>query len=118
MAISSSYGQHHASEQPSSFEKQDSIKEPFAEAQRDDVNAELEDIFAGEASSGSEMVREESLSHDMRPPPEIAAEQDRQTFNERLDAERNAVNADLEASFAMEDNNRQYDRGRDDDLSL
>ena len=54
----------------------------------------------------------------MRPPPEIAAEQDRQTFNERLDAERNTVNADLEASFAMEENSRQYDRGRDDDLSL
>lgn len=117
MATSNGRDVKFAGQEPNALEQQDGIKQPFAEAHRDYVNLRLEESYAAQGGRQSDMVREDSLSHDMRPAPEIAADQDRETFDGRWENER--VNARLEAAYdAQADRDKgELDRSRDD-LSL
>lgn len=106
---------HLQSDEPIAYEQQDGIKQPFAEAHRDYVNLELMEAYEEQTGQGSGMVREDSLSHDMRPDPEIAAEQDRQTFDEKWEAEQESARSELIEAYAEQVAEADRDRGREND---
>ena len=105
---------HLQSDEPIAYEQQDGIKQPFAEAHRDYVNLELVEAYEEQTGRSSGMVSDDAMTHDMRPDPEIAAEQDRQTFDERWEAERDAAQSELLEAYAEQVTSEQ-DQGREND---
>ncbi len=57
-----------------------------------------EDNREEEQQSGSSMITEDASTHEMRPPPEMANEQDRLSFNNKWQAEKE--NADTRNEYA------------------
>lgn len=116
MAKSASFGLQIGDQEPSAFEKEDSIQKPFQDAHRDYVPLELED-------EGSDMVKGDGQNHDMPPELSTADDQNRETFDEKWQAEHDAADArflekHLEKQDAENDNSRDQERGRDMDWSL
>ena len=108
MAKSASFGLQIGDQQPSTFEKQASMQQPFQDAHRDYVPLELEE-------EGSAMVKGDGQNHEMRPDPSIAEDQDRLTFNEKWQAEQDAADARmlekyLERLNPENENTREQDR--------
>ncbi|MEM6846875.1 MAG: hypothetical protein AAF580_02240 [Pseudomonadota bacterium] len=56
---------------------------------------------AGDGERESEMVKEDAMNHDMRPPPEIAAEVDRDTFDAKWQAEHKNARDDLITEYSQ-----------------
>lgn len=102
------------SDEPIAYEQQDGIKAPFAEAHRDYVNLELVEAYEEQTGRESGMVREDGMAHDLRPTPEIAAEQDRATFDERWNNEL----LDAYAEQVEADSQQERHQDRDQELSL
>ena len=119
MAKSASFGLQIGDQEPSAFEKEENIRDKFQDAHRDYVPLELED------EEGSQMVKDDGQFHDMRPDPSIAADQDRQTFDDKWQAEYDRADAQMLERYVKEqeaenDNSRDqdHDRNRDVDWSL
>lgn len=111
MAKSASFGLQIGDQEPSSFEKEESIQKHFQDAHRDYVPLELEE-------EGSDMVKGDGHNHDMRPDPSIAQDQDRETFNDKWQAEQDSADARmlekyLEQSDPESDNSREQERDLD-----
>lgn len=97
------------SDQPIAYEQQDGIKQPFAEAHRDYVSLELAEAYEEQTGRGSGMVREDAMTQDMRPTPELAAEADRESFddrwnNELLEASNDQVQAEQQRGDRQHEN--------------
>lgn len=120
MAKSYASDVHLAGDPPSSLDSREGISETFAELQKEDPIDDLMADYAEQTERGereSEMVKEEALNNDMRPPPEIAAEQDRETFNARWEAEqRNAID-DLMADYA-DQASHEHEKDQDWELGI
>lgn len=94
---------HFASDTPNSLDQQEGISDQFADAQQIDPRDDLLADYAeqtGQDERESEMVKEDAMSHDLNPPPEIAAEQDRETFDAKWEAEQENARDDLMADYA------------------
>lgn len=103
MAKSHASSVHLAGDTPNSLDSREGISERFSAAQHENPRDDLMADYADQTEQGdreAEMVKDDALKHDMRPPPEIATEQDRETFNARWDAERQNVRDDLLADYA------------------
>lgn len=112
---------HLQSDEPIAYEQQDGIKQPFAEAHRDYVNLELMEAYEEQTGRSSGMVSADAMTHDMRPDPEIAAEQDRQTFDEKWEAERDGAQSELFNAYAeqvADEQDQSHKNDRDQELSL
>lgn len=112
---------HLESDTPNSMDRQEGIGDGFTEASKPEPRADLLADYAEQVGDGereSEMVKDESMTHDMRPPPEIAAEQDRETFDAKWQAEQQSARDDLLADYAEQDYDRDPSREQDRDLSL
>lgn len=111
---------HLDTDTPNSLDRQEGIGDSFAEASKPTPRADLLADYAeqaGDEGRESEMVKEDDMSHDMRPPPELAAEQDRQTFNEKWEAERQSARDDLMADYTQQALS-DHERALDDDREL
>ena len=89
----------------------------FADAQHIDPRDDLLADYAeqtGQDERGSEMVKDEAMTQDMRPPPEIASEQDRETFDAKWHAEQQNTRGDLLADYTEQ----VVERGMDRSLEL
>lgn len=115
MATSNARDVQFPGEQPNSLDQQDPLSPKFDEV-RHNSNPDLAEIYNEQVSDGSTMVKDDELSHDLRPDPEIAADQDRASFDERWEKERLA--AKNEISDAYEDQlsteDQQSYQSRDD----
>lgn len=118
MPRSASFGQKTGEfDQPASFEKAEPLAPEFQEAHRDYVPLELED------GDGSQMVKDDGQFHELRPDPEIASEQDRETFDSKWQQEldsaaQRALDRYISDDSAEQDNDRDRSRDRDSELSL
>ena len=116
MAKSASFGLQIGDQEPSAFEKQEGIQKPFQEAHRDYVPLELEE-------EGSAMVKDDGQNHDMPPELSTAEDQNRETFDDKWQAEQDRADARmldkyLEQSDPENDNSRDQEHERDMDWSL
>lgn len=112
---------HLASDTPNSLDRQEGISDGFAEAGKPTTRPDLMADYAEQVGDGereSEMVKEDAMNHDMRPPPEIAAEVDREVFYAKWDAEQQNARDDLLADYADQASGEQIERDRDMDMSL
>lgn len=118
MAKSHASSVHLAGDTPNSLDNREGISERFSAAQHENPRDDLMADYADQTEQGdreAEMVKDDALKHDMRPPPEIAAEQDRETFNARWDAEQQSARDDLISDYA---NQVSHEREKDQDWEL
>jgi len=112
MAISSSFGERFDHQQPSAYELQEGISDKFADAHgqnpRDDLLADYAEQV-GDTGRESEMVKDDAMTHDMRPPPEIAADVDREGFDTKWQAEQQNARDDLLADYAEQQPSTERD---------
>jgi len=111
---------HLASDTPNSMDKSEGISDRFSAAQheipRDDLLADyVEQTEQGDREAV--MVKDDALNHDMRPPPEIAAEQDRETFDTRWEEERQSARDDLLADYA-DQVSHEHEKDQDWELGI
>lgn len=109
-----------ARDMPNSLDQQEGISATFDDAQQPTPRADLLADYAEQSGDGereAEMVKEDAMTHDMRPPPEIAAEQDRETFDARWEAEQQNARDDLLADYA-EQVSPDQEREKDQDWEL
>lgn len=94
------------SDRGSNLDQHEALSPKFENAQDD-----LEAAYAEQDSDGSSMVKEDDLSHDMHPDPEIRAAQDKASFGERWEQERQASQDDLAKAYeeqpGLEDQQRE-----------
>ena len=112
---------HLASDTPNSVDRQEGISDGFAEAGKPTTRPDLMADYAEQAGDGereSEMVKDEAATHELRPPPEIAAEVDRDTFDAKWEAEHQNARDDLLADYADQASGEQIERDRDMDMGL
>lgn len=98
---------------PNSLDRQEGIGDGFSEVSKPEPRADLMADYAEQVGDGdreSEMVKDEAMTHDMRPPPEIAVEVDRETFNAKWEAEQQNARDDLLADYAEQAIERDEDR--------
>lgn len=79
------------SDPPSALENHPGVQRYFAEAHRDYQSLELEAENDQAGGRGSEMVKEDRPEPELKPDPELAQGQDRETFNEKWSAEQDAA---------------------------
>ncbi|MFV1563946.1 MULTISPECIES: hypothetical protein [unclassified Phaeobacter] len=100
---------HLDTDRETSLDRQEALSPKFQEAQSD-----LEAAYAEQDSGGSSMVKEDDLSHDMHPDAEMRAEQDKASFDERWEQERQASQDDLAAAYeeqaSFEDQQRELSK--------
>jgi len=80
------------SDRESSLDRQEALSPSFQ-------NAESDATYSEQDSDGSSLVKEDDLSHDMYPDPEMRADQDKVSFDNRWEQERQAAKADLVAAY-------------------
>ena len=99
----------HATDRETSLDRQEALTPRFQEAQND-----LEAAYAEQEDEGSSMVKEDELSHDMHPDAEMRAEQDKASFDERWEQERQAAQDNLASAYkeqaSFEDQQREHSK--------
>lgn len=113
MAKTAASDVHLASDVSNSLDRQEGIGDGFEEASKPIPRSDLLADYAEQIGDGereSEMVKDDAMTHDMQPPPEIAAEVDRETFNAKWEAEQQNARDDLLADYAEQTIERDEDR--------
>lgn len=89
----------------SALDRQEGISDSFEGASKPELRADLLADYADQVGDGereSEMVKEDAMTHDMRPPPEVSAEVDRETFDAKWEAEQQNARDDLLADYEQQ----------------
>lgn len=91
------------------LDQQEPLSPEFQSAQSD-----LEAAYDEQESDGSSMVKEDELSHDLHPDAEMRADQDKASFDERWEQERQAAQDELTAAYeeqaSFEDQQRELSK--------
>lgn len=89
-------------QEPNSLEQHPGVQRYFAEANQNDSQQGVE----AEQGRGSSMVEGDKQQPELKPDPELAADQDRESFNEKWTSEQDAARQAM-----MERYQQQLDRG-------
>lgn len=103
------------SDEPSPLDEHPGIKQYFQEAHRDYQPLELEQESEAEAGRGSQMVEQDKPEPELKPDAELAADQDRESFNERWTAEQEAAREAYLERYEQQAQAGQDGRERDQD---
>ena len=93
-----------AGQVPNSLEQHPGVQRYFAEANQNDPNQSME--AEQDQGQGSSMVEQDKPEPELKPDPEFAADQDRETFNDKWSSEQDRARDAL-----MERYQQQIDRG-------
>lgn len=115
--MATSYGRDvkFAGQEANSLEQHPGVQRYFAEANQNDPSQSAE--VDQEQGRGSSMIEQDKPELDLKPDPELASDQDRETFNDKWSSEQDAAREAMMERYQQQNADRR-ERTSDQENSL
>lgn len=114
MATSNGRDVKFAGQEPNSLEQHPGVQRYFAEANQNDPAQSME--TEQDQGRGSSMVEQDKVEPELKPDPELAADQDRETFNDKWASEQDSAREAMMERYQQQID--RDDRSHDQEHSL